>query len=86
MSLIKQPQIIAQEVSGDVLVGIVLGAPRYQLRDVGYNLCPLDKTWYEEEVDTETTRTLRFAKRSDHTGLLVQIDKAGFYSGFVDIP
>lgn len=86
MSFINQPEIIARQKRYRVLVGIVLGQPRYQMRDVGYNLAPLEKTWYEEEIDTETTRTLRFAKRSDHTGLLVQIDKSGFYLDFIDIP
>ena len=86
MSLIKQPEIIARQVSYPVLVGFLGNAPIYQYRDVGYNLAPLENTWYEEEVDTPTTRTIRLAKRSDHTGLLVQIDKSGFYSGFIDIP
>ena len=86
MSLIKQPEIIARQVSYPVLISIIADFPVYQFRDVGYNLAPLSKTWYEEEVDTATTRTLRFAKRSDHTGLLVKIDKAGFYSGFIDPP
>lgn len=44
-----------------------------------YNFTPLDKTWYHEEVDTVTTRTLRFAKRSDHTGILIQINNDEFY-------
>lgn len=86
MGLINQPQIVAQEKSCPVLVGFLVNAPIYQIRDVGYNLTPLPKTWYEEEFDCETTRTIRFAKRSDHTGLLVQIDKAGFNSGLIDIP
>lgn len=86
MALIKQPEILARQVSYPVLVGYAADWPIYQFRDVGYNLTPLPKTWYEEEFDCETTRTIRFAKRSDHTGLLVQIDKAGFYSGFIDIP
>ena len=46
----------------------------------GYNLTPLEKTWYEEEVDGDETKTIRFAKRKDHTGVLVQINKADFYS------
>lgn len=86
MSFINQPEIIARQKSFPVLVGFLGNAPIYQYRDVGYNLTPLPKTWYEEEVDTETTRTIRFAKRSDHTGLLVQIDKSGFNSGLIDIP
>ena len=86
MAHITQPEIIARQVSYPVLTGFVGNMPIYQFRDVGYNLTPLPKTWYEEQVDTETTRTIRLAKRSDHTGLLVQINKAGFYSGFIDIP
>lgn len=73
------PQIIAQELDGWVLAAIVAGQPRYVLKTIGMNFCPLDKTWYEEEVDTETTRTIRFAKRSNHTGILFKIDKAEFY-------
>ena len=44
-----------------------------------WNLTPLQKTWYEEEVDASTTKTIRFAKRSDHTGVLIRINKAEFY-------
>lgn len=44
-----------------------------------YNFCPLSKTWYEEEVDTETTKTIRFARRKDHTGVLIRINKAEFF-------
>lgn len=44
-----------------------------------YNFTPLPRTWYHEEVDTVTTRTYRFAKRSDHTGVLIQVNNAEFY-------
>lgn len=44
-----------------------------------YNFMPLEKTWYEEEVDGEETKTIRFAKRTDHSGVLIQIDKDEFY-------
>ena len=86
MPNVKMPEIVAREVSKGVLIDYVGDMRVYQMRDVGYNMCPLPKTWYEEEFDCETTRTLRFAKRSDHTGLLIQIDKSGFYGGFIDIP
>jgi len=79
MSFINMPQIIAGKVSRWVFIGFAVGFPVYAWRAVGYNLCPLPKTWYEEEVDTETTKTIRFAKRSDHTGILIKIDKAEFY-------
>ena len=85
MSFVNQPQIVAEEVSMFVVAGIVAGQPRRVLKDVGYNFCPASKTWYEEEVDTDTTRTLRFSRRSDHTGLLIQIDKAGFNSCIDDL-
>lgn len=45
-----------------------------------WRFAPLPRTWYEEEVDTVATRTFRFAKRSDHTGILLKIDKAEFYT------
>ncbi len=45
----------------------------------GYNFTPVPRTWYEEEVDLDSSRTIRFANRSDHTGVLVQVDKADFY-------
>ncbi len=79
MSFINIPEIIAKEVTMSVLAAFHEDVPVYENREVGYNLCPLDKTWYEEEVDTETTKTIRFAKRSDHTGILVKIDKTKFY-------
>ncbi|MBA7673970.1 hypothetical protein ES703_82177 [subsurface metagenome] len=44
-----------------------------------YNFVPLQNTWYEIEVNTVETRTLRFAKRSDHTGILIKINNAEFY-------
>ena len=44
-----------------------------------YNLVPLPKTWYEEQVDLVISRTIRFANRSDHTGVLVQVDTDEFY-------
>ena len=43
-----------------------------------YNFCPLDRTWYEREVESQSGTTFRFAKRTDHTGVLVQIDWAEF--------
>ena len=79
MSFINEPEIIAGEVSMWVLDRFIGDIPVYYRRAVGYRMCPLDKTWYEEEVDTETTKTIRFAKRSDHTGILFRIDKAEFY-------
>ena len=51
-----------------------------------HRFAPLPKTWYEEQVDTDPTKTIRFAKRSDHTGLIVKIDKLIFYSRYVHIP
>lgn len=45
----------------------------------GWNLMPLDKTWYEEENDEAETKTIRFAKRSDHSGILIKINKAAFF-------
>ncbi|MBA7580469.1 hypothetical protein ES708_22361 [subsurface metagenome] len=44
-----------------------------------YNFTPLPRTWYEEEFDIVTSRTIRLAKRSDHTGVLVQVNTAEFY-------
>lgn len=44
-----------------------------------WNLCPLPRTWYEKEVDTDETQTIRFARRRDHTGVLIRIDKAEFF-------
>lgn len=44
-----------------------------------YNFTPLPKTWYHEEVDTVITRTYRFAKRTDHTGILIKVDTDLFY-------
>lgn len=82
MPFVNMPEIIARQVIYPCWVGWDMGVRVYLPFDIGYNLCPLDKTWYEEDVDTETTRTIRFAKRSDHTGLLVKIDKAGFFSAF----
>lgn len=79
MSHINMPEIIASQVNMSVVVRPPPPFWLKQFRAVGYNMCPLDKTWYEEEVDTETTRTIRFAKRSDHTGILIKIDKAEFY-------
>lgn len=79
MPAINMPHIIAEELDGYVLAAIVAGQPRYVLKTVGLNFTPLPKTWYEEEVDTETTRTIRFAKRSDHTGILFKIEKTDFY-------
>ncbi len=43
------------------------------------NIAPLDKTWYEEEFDGTTTKTIRFARRADPTGVLIKIDTAEFY-------
>ena len=43
------------------------------------NFCPLPKTWYELQVDTTFFRTYRFAKRSDHTGILFKLDMADLY-------
>ena len=43
-----------------------------------YGFLPLDRTWYEAEVVTPTTETFRFAKRTDHTGILIQIDMDEF--------
>ncbi len=79
MAFINEPNIISGLVSMWVLDRFVMGFPVYDYKAVGYRLCPLPKTWYEEEVDTETTKTIRFAKRSDHTGILIKIDKAEFY-------
>lgn len=89
MPFVNMPKIIAQEVNMPVLVASHAGVPEYEDRDVGYNMCPLPKTWYEEEFDNPeprwendtyipATRTIRFAKRSDHTGILIQINKAEF--------
>ncbi len=44
-----------------------------------YNFVPLPRTWYEKEVDTDETQTIRFARRKDHTGILIQINKAEFF-------
>jgi len=79
MPHINQPKIIAQQVNQRICIGEFGGFLIYAFRDIGMNMAPLDKTWYEEEVDTETTRTFRFAKRSDHTGILIKIDKHAFY-------
>lgn len=79
MSFINQPQILAEEVNRRVLIGEFGGFLIWAFRDIGCNFTPLPKTWYEEQVDTETTRTIRFAKRSDHTGILFKIDKHAFY-------
>lgn len=46
------------------------------------NLLPLDKTWYEKEVEADTTRTFRFAKRSDHSGVLIRINKSEMLDEF----
>ncbi len=45
-----------------------------------WNLTPLDRTWYEDEFNTDETKTIRFAKRSDHTGVLVQVNLAEFFA------
>lgn len=37
-----------------------------------------NKLWYERESVTDTTQTFRFAKRSDHTGILIKIDTQEF--------
>lgn len=79
MPNINMPKIVAQKVKQVVVVAVVGGVFIKALRNIGYNFTPLSKTWYEEEVDTETTRTIRFAKRSDHTGILFKIDKHAFY-------
>lgn len=79
MSNINMPEIIAQEVNQSVVVAVVGGVFIKAFRDIGCNFTPLPKTWYEEEVDTESTRTLRYAKRQDHTGILFKIDKHAFY-------
>lgn len=79
MPAINMPEIIAQEVNANVCTGLVGGVLAYADRDIGMNFTPLKKTWYEEEVDTETTRTIRFAKRSDHTGILFKINKHEFF-------
>ena len=86
MPEINMPEIVAREIDYPIAVGWDMGVVVFLDMPVGYNLAPLPKTWYEEEVDTESTRTLRFAKRSDHTGLLVKIDKAGFYKPFKRFP
>lgn len=44
-----------------------------------YNFTPLPRTWYEEESDTEQLKTIRFAKRVGHTGVLIRINKSEFY-------
>ena len=44
-----------------------------------YHLVPLKKTWYEEEVDTNATRTIRFSRRQDHTGVLIRMKKPEFF-------
>ena len=46
------------------------------------NLVPLARTWYEKEVEASTTRTFRFAKRTDHTGVLIRINTAEFLDEF----
>ena len=79
MAFVNIPKIIARQVNMSVVVSPPPPFWVKQFRNVGYNLCPLDKTWYEEEVDTPTTKTIRFARRADHTGLLVKINKAEFY-------
>lgn len=79
MAFINQPEIISGLVTMFRLDGFFMGVPVYSRRAVGYRMCPLSKTWYEEEVDTQTTKTIRFAKRSDGTGILFKIDKAEFY-------
>lgn len=82
MPNVNMPDIIANDVSYPCWVGWDMGVRVYLPFDVGFNFCPLDKTWYEEEVDTEATRTIRFAKRSDHSGILFKINKAEFYTMF----
>lgn len=44
-----------------------------------YNFTPLDRTWFEVEFVSLPSETIRFAKRTDHTGILIQINKAEFY-------
>ncbi len=78
MPFVNTSKIIAQKVNMLVTYAVHDSGPQRENRDVGFNLCPLPKTWYEEEVDTETTKTIRFARRKDHTGILVKIDKAEF--------
>ena len=49
---------------------------------IDWNLAPLEKTRYEEEVDEDETKTIRFARREDHTGVLIRINKAEFFDLF----
>lgn len=41
---------------------------------------PLPKTWYEEEFDEDTTKTIRFSQRRTHSGVLIRIIKSEFYA------
>lgn len=45
-----------------------------------YNFTPLPKTWWHLEAWSIGNRTYRLAKRSDHTGVLVQLDIDKFYA------
>lgn len=44
-----------------------------------WNFCPLPKTWWELEVHTRDTKTVRFSRRADHTRIIFQIDKLEFF-------
>ena len=44
-----------------------------------YNFTPLPRTWYESEFEDSTFHTLRFAKRTDHTGCLIKYNKTELF-------
>ncbi len=46
-----------------------------QILATGYNFTPLPRTWYEFETENPPLQTIRFAKRTDHTGVLIQFNR-----------
>lgn len=54
-----------------------INIPNLLTDDVG--VVSAGRVWYEEESDLDETKTIRFAARVEHTGVLVKINKADFF-------
>lgn len=54
-----------------------MNIPNLLAGDVG--VVSAGKVWYEEESDLDETKTIRFAARVEHTGVLIRINKAEFF-------
>lgn len=79
MGFVNITEIIAGETQIWVLDHFVGDISVYRLEDVGHNFCPLAKTWYHHESDFITHDTYRFARRRDHTGVLIKMNIEEFY-------